>query len=346
MTKGKSSLRVLIGSSAVVASVFLVTACSPLYIMQATYEESKILARRQKIDRVIGSDRTDPETKRKLALVIKARQFAISQGLTPGDSFTRYSQVDRDVLAWVLVAARKDSFSLRTWWFPIVGSVPYKGFFSRADADSDGQKLEGQGYETWIRPTDAFSTLGWFNDPVLSTMLKRPDPELVNTVIHESTHSTVWIKGDVQFNESLANFVGLTGAVLFFRDELAHCTDSVNCAQVQSLLEQAQGQRAINFELAAQIESLYRDLDNLYQGSDSTQDKMIKRAQIFSEHIGPVRAKFPAMTSLRTVNNAEIIQLKLYLTGLDKFQSVYDNQGADFARFLDRIKHDHISQRS
>src|SRR5690606_33281988 len=105
----------------------------------------------------------------------------------------------------------------------IVGSVPYKGFFEKEDAEHAAQKLELAGFETWVRGTDAFSTLGWFDDPVLSTTLSNSIPSIVDTVIHESVHSTVWIKGRVDFNESLANFIGGQGAYQFFKEKYELC---------------------------------------------------------------------------------------------------------------------------
>ena len=103
-----------------------------------------------------------------------------------------------------------------TWWFPIVGRVPYRGFFSVDDALDAERDLQKEGYDTYVRPTAAFSTLGWFNDPVLSTTLQTDDVEIVTTVLHELAHRYLFVPGQVGFNESFANFIGRVAAIQFF----------------------------------------------------------------------------------------------------------------------------------
>jgi len=141
--------------------------CSPFYVIRAAYEEGKILMNRKEIAEAIAAPDTSPDERNKLELVLEAREFAIGMGLTPGESFTKFTHVDRDTLAWVVLGSKPDSFTLYTWWFPIVGRVPYKGFFEKASADAAAAALERRGYESWVRGTEAISTLGWFNDPVL-----------------------------------------------------------------------------------------------------------------------------------------------------------------------------------
>ena len=162
-----------------------ISGCSPFYVMRAAYEQSKIFCSERSIDKVLKDPSTTEEVRDKLSRVLEARTFATSNiHLTPGDSYTSYAVVDRNVLSWVVMGSRPDSFSFATWWFPIVGSVPYKGFFEQEDAEAEGKILTEQGYEIWIRGASAFSTLGWFDDPVLSTLLQRNEVEIVNTIIH------------------------------------------------------------------------------------------------------------------------------------------------------------------
>ena len=199
------------------AALLSFLACSPGYVLRAGWEEAGILARRHSIRGLIDDPEIDAETKRKLKLVLEARDFAAELGLKPGGSFTKYTKVDRDVLVWVLSGADKISLQPVTWWFPIVGSIPYKGFFEKEDALAAGDELKQKGFDIYVRGSAAFSTLGWFNDPLLSTTLRYEDLDLVNTVIHEILHNTVWVPSQVPFNETLANFVGSRGVGEFFR---------------------------------------------------------------------------------------------------------------------------------
>src|SRR5206468_3838333 len=151
-------------------------------------------------------------------LVLDARAFAgDSVGLKAKESFTTYSPLDRDTLVLVLSGAYRDKLKAYTWWFPVVGRVPYKGYFDFAAAKVAARDLEGRGFDVYLRPSPAFSTLGWFNDPLLSTSLRADTLDLANTVIHELTHNTFYAPGSAVFNESFAHFVGARGSAWFFR---------------------------------------------------------------------------------------------------------------------------------
>jgi predicted aminopeptidase len=323
---------------------FLATGCSPGYVMRAAYEQSKILLARQEISDALDDASVSDELKEKLRIVLASRGFAESIGLAPGDSFTKFADIGKDTLAWVVVASRKDSFQLHTWWFPIVGRVPYKGYFDLDDARAVGKELEAEGYEAFIRGTDAFSTLGWFNDPVLSTTLQGPKYRIANTVIHESVHSTVWIKGNVPFNESFANFVGNEGAVQFFNSLITKCLGTNDCgeglvAAYRSELSSSEKDRAFQFELAQLIDLLYSDLDQLYKRVDLTFDeKMTQREEVFAKHVGAFKQRYPELKALQKLNNAEIIQLKLYLSQLDLFNKLFDRVKREWGAFMDAIK--------
>jgi len=311
--------------------------CSPGYVVRAAYEQSKILLARRPIADVLEDPASTVEERIKLKLVLDARDYAVDMGLDPGASFTKYTKLDTDTLAWVLVAARRDSFNLHTWWFPIVGRVPYKGFFDKEDAVEVGKELEAEGFEPWIRGTDAFSTLGWFNDPVLSTTLASSPSRIVNTVIHESVHSTVWIKNNVSFNESLANFVGTEGAVSFFKARAGKC--SAGCESEKGLLPAAEQDRYYQYEFSVLIDTLYAALDDLYKRSDlSPEQKVEERGRVFAGAVEPFRIRYPGLRALASVNNAEIIQLKLYLSNLDLFRRLFHAKGDSWDAFMDEIR--------
>nr|MCU0636911.1 aminopeptidase [Gemmatimonadaceae bacterium] len=208
-------------------------ALTPLgrYVARAGYEEAKILSRRRPIAAVIADSATAPELRGKLQLVQGARGFAIERlGLTAGKSFTQFAQLDRDTLVLVVSAAHRDRLALKTWWFPVVGRFPYKGFFDFDKARRTARELGQQGFDVRLGPASAFSTLGWFDDPLVSTTARLDSVSLANTVIHEITHSTFFAKGKVSFNETFATFVGGRGAIAYFEAQ----GDSVNAEKARA----------------------------------------------------------------------------------------------------------------
>ena len=317
-----------------------VAGCSPGYVLRAAYEQGKILSARRSIDDVLKDPATPAEQGEKLRIVLDARAFAESQGLNPGDSFTTYANVSRDPLAWVVVASRKDSFSLYTWWFPIVGRVPYKGFFDKEDAERQYNDLVKEGYEGSMRGTEAFSTLGWFNDPVMSTTLKNNPVRIANTVIHESVHSTVWIPGSVNFNESLANFVGSVASVEFWTRRVEECERvGAECPQDRERLEAARRDTDAQYELSRVVDELYAALETLYgDNALASEEKVARRVPLFFKVMAPFYAKYPKANVLREVNNADIMQLKLYVTNLGLFKDLFAKVGGDLRRFLEAIR--------
>src|SRR5687768_13618673 len=206
------------GAAAVLLLCLVLLTPTGCYLGRAGWEEAKILARRRPIAELVADGRIDRLTRERLALVLAARAFAEdSIGLKTEESFTTYSRLERDTLVLVLSGAHRDKPQAYTWWFPVVGRVPYKGFFDFSAAQAAARSLEERGFDSYLRPSPAFSTLGWFNDPLLSTTLRLDTLSLANTVIHEVTHNTFYAPGQAVFNESFANFVGARGAAAFFR---------------------------------------------------------------------------------------------------------------------------------
>ena len=316
------------------------SACSPGYVLRGAYEQSKILLARRDIPTVIEDPTTSVEDKEKLRIVLDARAYAERMGLNPGGSFKKFAEVSRDPLAWVVVASRRDAFAMYTWWFPIVGTVPYKGFFEKADAEAQVKELQALGLEASIRGTEAFSTLGWFDDPVVSTTLKNAPSRIANTVIHESVHTTVWISGSVPFNESLANFVGSQGAVNFFSTLVAECRAAGReCSEDEKQLAAAQREYAFQFELADLIDRLFAALEKLYTDPSLTSDeKITRRVEVFDSIMKPFRQRFPTLQILKEVNNADIIQLKLYLSNIWIFRELFIQRDQNWASFMSAIR--------
>lgn len=312
--------------------------CSPGYVLRAAWEEAKILNRRQPIARIVADTAQDWETRDKLLLVLQARAFAAdSLGLAAGNSYTLFSRVETDTLVMVVSAAYPDRFEPYTWWFPIVGRVPYKGYFDPADAEREAARLRARGFDTYVRPSAAFSTLGWFNDPLLSTLLRYDRVSLANTVIHEIFHNSFWAPGEVAFNESLANFVGARGAIeLFCRRDGA---EAASCRTAAAMWED-------DLVFGAFMQALVEEVEALYARDDiGPEAKLAERARTFAA----AQARFAAEVQPRLrvnryasftrdpLNNATLISRRLYYRRLDLFEETYNLHGGDFRAALDAI---------
>ena len=305
------------------ASLF---SCSPGYVLRAGWEEARILARRRSMEDVLNDPTLDSTTRGKLEIVVQARSFAQQDlHLDVGDAYTSFSDIGRDTLALVLSASPVDALSAYTWWFPVVGRVPYKGFFTRAAAEKEQRRLEAQHYDTYLRTTSAFSTLGWFPDPLLNTVLRQDSIGLVETVIHEVTHNTLFVSGHVKFNESFANFVGSVGAVEFF----------CNRSQDESLCELAQSRWHDTVLFGGFLDVLWDDLSALYEEDLPYESLVPRRRALLQQAADRYRDKLaPEMRTRAFVrydptrlNNASLVARHLYYHRLSLFQQLYANSG-------------------
>jgi predicted aminopeptidase len=168
------------------------------------------------IDQILTSANLSADNKRKLLLIAEIKQFAIdSIGLKKSENYTTFYDQENKPALWVLTACEPFSLKAYQWYFPLLGNVSYKGFFIKDNGEKEMLELKKKGYDTDLSPTGGWSTLGWFKDPVMSNFLKRPDAIIAETIIHELTHATVYLKSSVDYNENLATFVGEKGAEKF-----------------------------------------------------------------------------------------------------------------------------------
>lgn len=321
-----------VAAIAVVAAAALgpATGCSPIYVIKAGWAEAKILRGRQPIPDVILSPETDERTRGKLTLAREAREFAMSElQLDVGDSYTTYTQLERDTLAMVLSAAHRDRLAPLTWWFPVVGRVPYRGFFDLDDALDEQDKLEEEGFDTYLRPTSAFSTLGWFSDPLLSTILRYDEVELITTIIHELSHNHLFVPGQVRFNESFATWVGRVGAIEFFCTRSGGGPDTVWCNRARDRWRDTQYFSQFIGGLVDELEALYGD------STLASQDKIERRQHIFDTHLDRFRTEVrPRLASLTfagfdalPLNNATLLSRIRYYHRLPDFEGFLKRNG-------------------
>lgn len=305
------------------------------YLIRAAWEEGKILAARRPISDVIADPSTPTTTRTQLRLVLDARDFAAQLGLAAERSFTTYTHVDHDTLVLVLGAAYRDQLRSYTWWFPIVGSVPYKGYFDFPAAERAAASLRRDGFDAFVRPTAAFSTLGFFNDPLISSSLHDDSVGLANTVIHELTHNTYYAPGQAVFNESFANFVGSRGAEVFFRSR----GDTVAARQAAEGWEDEK-------ILGRFWTGVYDQLDSAFRAHPTDRAvRLAVRDTIFGrtrerliDSVGPLLTTYPREALVRArLDNAALLARRIYHTDLDQFDSVYALSGNDLALAVRRI---------
>jgi len=181
---------------------------SGCYYMQAARGQLSVLGKRVPIDEVLEDPATSEELARRLALIRDARVFASDElGLPDNDSYRSYSDLERDYVVWSVSAAPEFSVAAKTWCFPVVGCVGYRGYFSQRAAERKAEQLERRGYDVFVGGVTAYSTLGRFEDPVLNTMLRWEDNRIVALLFHELAHQVLYIKDDTTFNESFASAV-------------------------------------------------------------------------------------------------------------------------------------------
>jgi len=305
------------------------------YITRAGFEQTHILQARRPISKILADPKTDAATRGSLELVLAARDFAAQLDFEAKDTYTTYADVGRDTLLVVLSASPKNCLCPYTWKYPIVGRIPYKGFFDPAMARKEAGQLDAMGYDTYLRPAAAFSTLGWFNDPLLSTAMTRDSVELAALVLHEIAHNTLYVKSATPFNESFAQLAGYRGAEAFFRS---------------SGEPEAADKAAARWEdeviLSGYYTALAARLDSLYESTPDSAALAAGRATIAAwarEQLqGPIaqqlRSYRVGRISERPINNAQIIAARIYRTRLDLFDRWYQKEGRDVKQAVKDLK--------
>ena len=182
------------------------------YYSQAIHGEYEILAHRQSIDKLIANPKTPAKLKQQLQLVQRLRAFAKTELKLPVDNnYDKYVDIHRKYVVWDVQAAPEFSLEPKTWHYPFVGSLAYRGYFSEKDARECGDRLAKKGFDVYVDGVDAYSTLGWFKDPLLNTFIDTSEPELAELLFHELGHKRIFAGGDTDFNEAFATTVGQEG---------------------------------------------------------------------------------------------------------------------------------------
>ena len=306
------------------------------YVARQGYYQLELLAGRVPLEDVAQYRTITDSEQQRLDWIPKIQSFAVDLGLTVDDHYSTINPTwDRTI--WNVSASDPLAFRVERWWFPIVGTVPYLGFFSEEDADKRVAGLQARGLDVHKRTAGAYSTLGWFNDPILPGMLEWSESRLSNTLIHELAHVTLWIPGSVAFNESFASFVGDIGAERYLESTYGADSD-----RVRAELDRVHDRRVFRLLLT----ELYRDLDAVYTDDAMPDaDKLAEKERLIASL--PERV---ASSDLRRVdrwvryverepwNNARLAQFRTYNKSPEHFAMLLEQEGGDLQRFFSRIE--------
>jgi predicted aminopeptidase len=230
-----------------------------------------ILVKARPIKEILEDKHFPDSLKSKLLLIQEIKKFAIdSLGLSHSGSYEKFYDQQGKPILWTITACEPYSLTAKEWSFPFVGTFSYKGFFDQDKLKKEEALLKKQGWDTEIDEVSAWSTLGYFDDPILSSMLMRSEGSLANLIIHELTHGTLFIEDDLTYNENLANFVGNQGAILFLQFKYGE-----NSLPLEKYLAQRQDREKLNAFLLGATQKL----DSLYHSFDKTMSLEQKRTQ-------------------------------------------------------------------
>jgi len=310
----------------------LLGGCGTTYLFQAARGQMSVLHARQPIDRVIADPATPPALRERLVQVRAARAFAVSDLKLPdNDSYTTYADIGRPYVVWNVVATPEFSVAPLTWCFPVAGCVSYRGYFHEASARDFKLGLEIRGNDAALEGVPAYSTLGRFGDPVLSSMLRYGDDELAATVFHELAHQLLYVKDDPQFNEAFATTVEDAGLERW----LAHQGAAARMAAVRA--DEAHEQAFVALFLRTRAE-----LEALYASQVPATQMRARKADAFASLAGAIRAlereqglTYPLYEEWLAagLNNAHLASVATYFDCVPGFRRLLAQQGDDLPRF-------------
>lgn len=305
------------------------------YTRQAGYFLSERL-KAVPVARLAKDPATDDRLSRFLSLVEDLRHYAVaSAGLKPTKNYTAYVALDRDYVADVVSACAGDSFTRHYWRYPLLGNLPYKGFYRREDAEAEAAKLKKAGLDVIVRKVEAFSSLGFFRDPLYSFMADYEPDVLAELVIHESAHATLFVKGAEQFNEEFATFVGRTGAERWLAERYG--PDSPEAAARAARRADSEAFVAWLKETASQLDLVYGD------PSLSPEEKLARKAQVIADRAVAYRERAATLFAeeayrsfdMGTINNAYLDLYRLYEEDLSLYRAWYEDvAGGDLPVFV------------
>lgn len=331
---GRRSSRHPIHVLSALAVLILFPSCQTVrFYGQAVGGQLEILGKSRPNKRVIADPATSPALRRRLETVEEIRRFAGNRLSLPGNaSYGKYADLGREHVVWVLYAAPEFSLKPKTWHYPVLGDLDYRGYFRERDTEALANQLRAGGYDVSIGKVDAYSTLGWFHDPVLNTFVNYPDIDLAETIFHELTHRKLFVQGETVFNECLANTVAEEGVKRWLIDQGRR-------AELRKYQVCLVRRRAYYRE----VDHTRRQLETLYASRQSAPAMRRQKAAILAK----LRAQLldlyrrwgghnPDAWRKQEINNGYIISLKIYAAQMPAFQKLLKDCHGNLDLFFER----------
>ncbi|KAB8032249.1 aminopeptidase [Fluviispira multicolorata] len=328
------------------ATSILFTGC---YSLSQGYGQIKLLMKQEAIEDVIKENKEPKERLSKLKCVQTILEFAKNDiGLAPGNSYQKYIALETPYVSWVVQAAQKRSLELKTWWFPFVGSQPYLGYFNKESALEKQKALIDEGYDTVSGGVTAFSLLGYYPDPLYSSIVDNSTiPQFIETIIHESLHRTIYIPNYYAFNENLADFVAKKSTVLFLKKypEIGENPQFYENEFKKTQIAQKKFQEFLN-KIKKDLEFFYAESS---KNSDHESEKIfLAQREMMFNNIAEEYKKFMNGVELGTVyensfkagkiNNALILSYSVYESKQEPFEIAFKNAGGDIKQLVKNLE--------
>jgi predicted aminopeptidase len=310
---------------------------STTYYLQSVNGHVDILMKKQPIPEVLASEDTDEILREKLEMVLDIRSFASEHlALPDNDSYTEYADLDREFVIWNVFATPELSLEPKQWCFLFVGCLNYRGYYSKDSALSYARELEIQGYDVFVGGVTAYSTLGWFNDPVLNTMLGRDELYLANVIFHELAHQKFYLKNDTAFNEAFAETVAQTGVQLWLEQQ------GSDTAKRKFSDKQADKILFVNLVLK------YREkLESVYNSDSTIEEKRTAKKLLLDQLAEEYAALYQTDQSQAGqysewlssgLNNAKLATVITYRDHVGGFQALFHHVGKNHQNFYELVQ--------
>lgn len=314
---------------------FLLCGCSSVHFYaQAVRGQAALLMHRRPISKLVNDPTTDPRLVARLRLAQQARQFASQRlGLPDNRSYTSYVRLNRPYVVWNVFVAPRHSVQAVPQCFPIAGCVAYRGWFSEAAATADAAHWQARGDDVWVGGVPAYSTLGWFADPILSSMLAWNDDELASTIFHELAHQLIYVKGDTAFNESFATFVQNQGLREWRTSRGLPAQDGRDQAMEDGFTRLVLGLRErLKAVYASDLGPRAMDVAKRADIADFR-----RRYEQWRNHDWPGDHRYDSWVA-KPINNARLLPFGLYDRWTPAFAALFQRSGAGWPAFYARVR--------